>query len=104
MKITLHVDSYKGVDGSSLSSIRCSQMILVYEMLNSMGARVITYVDIQEEAKRQSLFGKTKAKSAIRTFFPLLKKIKFVNYDGNFAANECFTDLGSPKFRKDECH
>lgn len=95
MKMKLSVDSYKGVDGSSLSSTRCSQIIQVYEMLENMGAATTSYIGIQEEASRKKLFGKTKAKSAIRTFFPLLKKIGFVDYDGNFAANTCFTKLGT---------
>jgi hypothetical protein len=95
MKIKLSIDSYKGVDGSSLSLTRCSQMIQVYEMLEQMGPVKTSYIDIQEEAERKNLFGKTKAKSAIRTFFPLLKKIDFVNYDDTFVANKCFTELGT---------
>lgn len=95
MKIVLSVESYKGVDGSSLSPTRCSQMVQVYEMLEDLGGKVITYVYIQEEAERRKLFGSTKAKSAIRTFFPLLKKLDFVDYDGTFAANMCFTELGT---------
>ncbi len=95
MNIILSVDSYKGVDGSSLSPTRCSQMVQVYEMLEELGSKVITYVYIQEEAERRKLFGKTQAKSAIRTFFPLLKKIDFVDYYGSFAANMCFTELGT---------
>ena len=95
MNVVLSVDSYKGVDGSSLSSTRCSQIVQVYEMLEEMGTKLTTYVEIQEEAARRKLFGKTKAKNAIRTFFPLLKKLDFVEYDGNFAANRCFTKLGT---------
>ncbi|MBQ8702515.1 MAG: hypothetical protein IJ549_07115 [Prevotella sp.] len=95
MNIVLSVDSYKGVDGSSLSPTRCSQMVQVYEMLDNLGSKVITYVYIQEEAERRKLFGSTQAKSAIRTFFPLLKKLHFVSYDGSFAANMCFTELGT---------
>ena len=63
-------------------------------MLEKMGTSLISYIGIQEEADRLRLFGSTKAKSAIRTFFPLLKKINFVNYDDSFAANTCFTELG----------
>lgn len=94
MQITLSVDSYKGVDGSSLSSTRCEQIVQVFEMLEELGGRYMTYIDIQEEADSLKLFGKTKAKSAIRTFFPLLKKIEFVDYEGTFVANQCFTELG----------
>lgn len=95
MNKRLSIDCYKGVDGSSLSQTRCFQIIQVYEMLEKMGSKVITYVDIQDEAERIRIFGSTKAKSAIRTFFPLLKKIRFVDYDGQFAANSCFTELGT---------
>lgn len=94
MRMYLSVESYKGVDGSSLSPTRCSQMVQVYEMLEDLGDKVINYLDIQEEADNKKLFGKTKAKSAIRTFFPLLKKLDFVDYEGDFAANKCFTELG----------
>lgn len=94
MKIKLSLESYKGGDGSSLSSTRCSQIVQVYEMLESIGDRIITYIDIQEEAQNRRLFGATQAKSAIRTFFPLLRKIGFVCYDGSFPANSCFTELG----------
>lgn len=95
MKIPLAIESYKGVDGSSLSSTRCSQIVRVYEMLNDFGNEPITYVGIQELAESHKLFGSTAAKSAIRTFFPLLKKLDFVNYDGEFPANKCFTELGT---------
>ena len=95
MNVVLSVESYKGVDGSSLSPTRCSQMVQVYEMLEDMGTTLTPYVGIQEEAARRKLFGKTQAKSAIRTFFPLLKKLDFVEYDGVFAANMCFTELGT---------
>lgn len=95
MNIILSVNSYKGADGSSLTPTRCSQIVQVYEMLEELGNKLITYVYIQEEAERRKLFGTTQAESAIRTFFPLLKKLDFVNYDGTFAANMCFTELGT---------
>ena len=95
MKIPLAVETYKGVDGSSLSSTRCSQIVRVYEMLDDFGDGLITYVGIQELAESQKIFGSTAAKNAIRTFFPLLKKLDFVNYDGEFPANKCFTELGT---------
>lgn len=95
MRFVLPLGCYKGVDGSSLSPKRCTQMIQVYEMLENMGAKNTSYVGIQEEAARRKLFGKTQAKSAIRTIFPLLKKLDFVEYEGSFAANMCFTELGT---------
>ena len=94
MRLKLSVDSYKGVDGSSLSQTRCEQIILCYNFLEKLGDITINYVEIQEYAERSHIFGATKAKSAIRTFFPLLKKLGFVNYDDVFPANKCFTKLG----------
>lgn len=94
MNITLSVDTYKGVDGSSLSPTRCNQIVQVYEMLELFGDKPMTYIKVQEEAEKRKLFGETNAKSAIRTFFPLLKKLGFVIYDDTFNANDCFTELG----------
>ena len=95
MKIPLDVETYKGVDGSSLSSTRCFQIVRVYDMLEKFGNEEISFLGIQELAESQMLFGSTAAKSAIRTFFPLLKKLDFVKYDGTFPANKCFTELGT---------
>lgn len=95
MNITLSVDTYSGVDGSSLSATRCHQIVKVYEMLQVFGKKNMTYIEIQDEAQNAKLFGDTNAKSAIRTFFPLLKKIGFVNYDDSFRSDECFTELGT---------
>lgn len=53
MNVVLSVDSYKGVDGSSLSPTRCSQMVQVYDMLEEMGTSLTSYVEIQEEAARR---------------------------------------------------
>ena len=93
MKLKLNKEIYNA-DGSSLSQTRCNQIVLVFEMLEKIGAKVISYIDIQEEAEKNKLFGSTKAKNAIRTFFPLLKKINFVKYEDSFPANKCFTELG----------
>lgn len=90
MKISLSVESYKGVDGSSLSTTRCEQLVQVYEMLEQLGDLNITYYDIQEEAHKRNLFGNTNEKSAIRTFFPLLKKLGFVDYEGTFFGKQVF--------------
>ena len=50
MEVEVLIKDYKGVDGTSLSSSRCAQIIRVYEMLEELGAKVITYIDIQEES------------------------------------------------------
>lgn len=96
MIINLPLDTYKGVDGSSLSDTRCQQIVQVYEMLENLGTKFISYKFIQEEAERCQLFGQTNAKSAIRTFFPLLKKLHFVYYEKSttIIAQNCFSDLG----------
>ena len=94
MNIKLHRSSYSG-DGSSLSEERCNQLVMIHEMLNSMGNTIITYKDIQREADKRKLFGETKTENAIRTFFPICKKLGFVTYDGSFPANTCFTELGT---------
>ena len=94
MKITVPFDCYKGADGSSLSDSRCTQIIEVYEMLESMENTRMDYLKLQEEADKRKLFGNTKTKNAIRTFFPLLKKLHFVNYEGTFKSTDCFSKLG----------
>ena len=67
MNITLSVDTYKGVDGSSLSPTRCNQIVQVYEMLELFGDKPMTYIKVQEEAEKRKLFGETNAKSARAT-------------------------------------
>ena len=95
MKQFLSKQSYKGVDGTSLSEPRCLQVVQVYEMLEQLGCQNMTYMDLQNKADEVKLFGKTNAKSAIRTIFPLLKKIGFVvDYDCEFTTDRLFTDLG----------
>lgn len=91
----LVINSYS-TDGSSLSSDRCTQIMSVYDLCESMGARLVSYRDIQDEAVAKKIFGSAKADSVIRTIFPLLKKIGFVEYPENleFKANSFFTDLG----------
>lgn len=91
----LVINSYS-TDGSSLSFDRCSQIMLVYDMCQSLGSRLVSYRDIQDKAVENKIFGSAKADSVIRTIFPLLKKIGFVEYPENqeFKANTFFTDLG----------
>lgn len=91
----LVINSYS-TDGSSLSSDRCTQIKTVFEMCDALGARPVSYRDIQDIAVERKIFGDAKADSVIRTIFPLLKKIGFVNYpeDTKFAANSFFSDLG----------
>ena len=67
MKFSLDVSTYKGVDGSSMTETRCQQTLMVYEMLQKEGGKVITYVGIQELAEKNKIFGSTEAKSARTT-------------------------------------
>ena len=46
MRISLPVESYKGVDGSSLSPTRCSQIVQVYEMLEEFGIDSVIFTKI----------------------------------------------------------
>lgn len=89
------IKSYS-TDGSSLSSDRCSQIMSVFDMCESLGSRHVSYREIQDMAVANKIFGDAKADSVIRTICPLLKKIGFVDYPDNheFKANSFFTDLG----------
>ena len=49
MRITLNKDFYKGTDGSSLSDIRCNQIVLLHNMLKDIEEEYLTYKDILEE-------------------------------------------------------
>lgn len=51
MNITLSVDTYKGVDGSSLSPTRCNQIVQVYEMLELFGDKPMTYIKYRKKLK-----------------------------------------------------
>jgi len=68
----------------------------VFAMCESLGSRLVSYRDIQDEAVANKIFGSAKADSVIRTIFPLLKKIGFVQYPETleFKANSFFTTLG----------
>lgn len=97
MAYTLLKKIYDGVDGTNISEFRCDQYLLLMGMCESLGNTVVTYKDIQTEAERQSLFGKTtKAASAVRTICPILNKFGFVSAYQNtsFPANEFFTPAG----------
>lgn len=94
MIITLKKDSYRGVDGSSLSEDRCQQLVLLYDLSLKLSEKVVTYQKLQIQAEDERLFGETNAPSAIRTFAPLLSKLGFVNYEGSFRADQLFTSNG----------
>lgn len=94
MRVTLNKDYYKGSDGSSLSDTRCEQMVLLYDMLQNIPNEFVTYKQIQDYATSKSLYGNAKADSVIRTYFPLLGKLGFVQYDDYIKTSDIFTNSG----------
>lgn len=92
MKVVIPIETYKGVaDGSSLTDERRQQILSVYEFVSSLGDEKLTYKSLQE---RVSLEDYGISSSAIRTFFPLLGKLGFVNYKDTFSACDLFTPIG----------
>jgi len=94
MRITIPVTNYSGVDGSSLSDVRCEQFVKLYDLALKFGNQAITYKMLQEKAIEEHIFGDTKADSAIRTIFPLFSKLGFAQIWNNIPANEVFTVKG----------
>lgn len=97
MKITIPYKSYKGIaDSTSFTDERCGQLLDVYKLLNSRPEELLSYKNLQELVSDQSLFGgKTIGSSAIRTIFPILKKMGFVvDYTNHFNSHSLFTQDG----------
>jgi len=97
MKITIPYKTYKGIaDSTSLTSDRCIQLLDVYSLLNNRPAEIISYKKLQEIVSDESLFGNsTIGSSAIRTIFPILKKLGFVvDYTSDFNTRDLFTADG----------
>ena len=76
MKITVPFDCYKGADGSSLSDSRCTQIIQVYEMLESMENTRMDYLKLQEEADKRKLVFTSRALFNIREDTPHKEEIE----------------------------
>lgn len=92
MRVIIPTEIYKGIaDGSSLSNDRRKQILSVYEYVNSIGDEILTYNSLQEKIESLNI---GISKSAIRTFFPLLGKLGFVNYKNPFPADQLFTNIG----------
>lgn len=92
MKVTIPYEVYKGTaDGSSLTEDRRKQILTVYQYVMSRDDEAMTYRALQEAIDAQNV---GISKSALRTFFPVLNKLGFVNYKDYFAANELFTKIG----------
>lgn len=96
MRISLKNTTYKGLsDSTSLTDDRCKQILAVYEHTQSLGKKMMNYKDLQQEVASSNLFGgQTIGESAVRTIFPLLSKIGFVDYSGHFYACDLFTKMG----------
>lgn len=94
MRITLNKDFYKGTDGSSLSDIRCNQIVLLHNMLKDIEEEYLTYKDIQNLAVEKGIYGSSKADSVIRTYFPLLCKLGFAKCDDYVKKSDIFTESG----------
>lgn len=92
MKVIIPNNTYKGVaDGSSLTYDRRKQILSVYDFVNTLGEEPLTYKTLQQRVAAED-FGISD--SAIRTFFPLLGKLGFVDYKDTFRACELFTRTG----------
>ena len=92
MKVIIPNNTYKGVaDGSSLTYDRRKQILSVYDFVNTLGEEPLTYKTLQQRVAAED-FGISD--SAIRTFFPLLGKLGFVDYKDTFQACELFTRTG----------
>lgn len=92
MKVIIPNNTYKGVaDGSSLTYDRRKQILSVYDFVNTLGDELLTYKTLQQRVAAED-FGISE--SAIRTFFPLLGKLGFVDYKDTFPACKLFTKTG----------
>lgn len=96
MEIKLKSVTYKGIaDGTSLTYERCCQILSIYDLVQGLGNQIINYKGLQEKVADESLLGYTTiGESAIRTIFPIMAKLGFVDYRGNFMAKNLFTELG----------
>ena len=99
MDIKLRYPLYNA-DGSSFSDTRCEQICDVFDMTQKYHNTTITYRGLQELATKNEIFGKSgfdQTASAIRTIFPLLKKLGLiVDYDEvkDFKASDFFSPKG----------
>ena len=95
MRVVIPNNTYKGIaDGSSLTNDRRKQILSIYDFVNTLGNEPLTYKSLQERVADED-YGISD--SAIRTFFPLLGKLGFVDYKDTFPACELFTKTGKVK-------
>lgn len=97
MRISIDRETYKGVDGTSLTLFRCDQYLTLYELSKELGDKLITYKELQDIAEKKDIFAGAKAKSAIRTLCPLMRDLRFISYTDStlcFPAKDFFTKDG----------
>lgn len=99
MNIRLEYPLYNA-DGSSFTLTRCNQICDVYDMTMKSANFITSYRGIQELATENNIFGTigfTQTASAIRTIFPILKKLGLIiAYDEvkEFKIYDFFTSKG----------
>ena len=92
MRVVIPNNTYKGIaDGSSLTNDRRKQILSIYDFVNTLGNEPFTSKSLQKRVADED-YGISD--SAIRTFFPLLGKLGFVDYKDTFPACELFTKTG----------
>lgn len=80
MEVRLRYELYNA-DGSSFTSTRCEQICDVFDMTTKYGDTIISYRLLQELASENNVFGAIgfdHTASAIRTIFPILKKLGLI--------------------------
>lgn len=80
MEIKLRYELYNA-DGSSFTPTRCEQICDVFDMTTKYGDSIISYRQLQELAFENNVFGAIgfdHTASAIRTIFPILKKLGLI--------------------------
>ncbi len=80
MEVRLRYELYNA-DGSSFTSTRCEQICSVFDMTIKCGDSVVSYRRLQELASENNVFGAIgfeHTASAIRTIFPILKKLGLI--------------------------
>lgn len=92
--------SLSNADSSSFTKKRCNQISNVYDLTCKYTGRVVTYRKIQELATENKILGNSefsKTASAIRTIFPIVKKLgMIIDYDKfpEFKSENFFTNKG----------
>lgn len=92
--------SLSNADSSSFTKTRCNQISNVYDLTCKYTGRVVTYRKIQELAAENKTLGNSefsKTASAIRTIFPIVKKLGLIiDYDKfpEFKSEDFFSNKG----------